>query len=69
MGNVRPEEKISPEELRISQKLYSIRNVYSIEGLSCSYSELFWSAFSRIQTEYEEIRSIDSPSGEDVREC
>ena len=69
MCNVRPEEKISPEELRISLKLYSIRNVYSIEGLNCSYSELFWSAFFRIQTEYEEIRSIDSPSGEDVREC
>ena len=24
----------------------------------CPYSELFWSAFSRIQTEYGEIRSI-----------
>ena len=24
----------------------------------CPYSELFWSALSRIQTEYEEIRSI-----------
>ena len=24
----------------------------------CSYSELFWSAFSRIRTEYAEIRSI-----------
>ena len=26
--------------------------------LPCPYSELFWSAFSRIRTEYEEIRSI-----------
>ena len=27
-------------------------------GKKCPYSELFWSAFSRIQTEYGEIRSI-----------
>ena len=25
----------------------------------CSYSELFWSAFSRIRIEYREIRSIE----------
>ena len=25
---------------------------------NCLYSELFWSAFPRIRTEYEEIRSI-----------
>ena len=33
----------------------------------CSYSELFWSAFSRIQTEYAEIRSI-SPYSVQMRE-
>ena len=29
----------------------------------CPYSELFWSAFSRVRTEYGEIRSIHSECG------
>ena len=33
----------------------------------CSYSELFWSAFSRIRTEYGEIQSI-SPYSVRMRE-
>ena len=33
----------------------------------CPYSELFWSAFSRIRTEYGEIRSI-SPFSVQMRE-
>ena len=33
----------------------------------CLYAELFWSAFSRIRTEYEEIRSI-SPYSVRMRE-
>ena len=33
----------------------------------CSYSELFWSTFSRILTEYGEIRSI-SPNSVRIRE-
>ena len=36
-------------------------------GKKCPYSELFWSAFSRIQTEYGEIRSI-SPYSVRMRE-
>ena len=34
---------------------------------TCKYSELFWSAFSRIRTEYGEIRSI-SPCSYPMRE-
>ena len=33
----------------------------------CSYSELFWSGFSRIRTEYGEMRSI-SPNSVRIRE-
>ena len=33
----------------------------------CPYSELFWSAFCRIRTEYEEIQSI-SPYSDRMRE-
>ena len=33
----------------------------------CSYSELFWSGFSRILTEYGEMRSI-SPNSVRIRE-
>ena len=36
-------------------------------GKKCPYSELLWSAFSRIQTEYGEIRSI-SPYSVRMRE-
>ena len=34
---------------------------------NCPYSELFWSVFSRIRTEYGEIRSI-SPYSVQMRE-
>ena len=33
----------------------------------CLFSKIFWSAFSRIQTEYEEIRSV-SPHSAQMRE-
>ena len=37
-------------------------HVYILQNFTlrkkCPYSELFWSALSRIQTEYEEIRSV-----------
>ena len=42
-----------------STNLY-IRNLslWRKKSKKCPYSELFWSVFSRIQTEYGEIRSI-----------
>ena len=48
-----------------------LRTKGKLEQLSlcekCQYSEFFWSVFSRIQTEYEEIRSI-SPYSVQMRE-
>ena len=35
----------------------------------CPYSELFWSAFSRIRTEYREIRSISPYSVRMLENC
>ena len=35
----------------------------------CPYSELFWSAFSRILTEYEEIFRISPYSGQNAGKC
>ena len=41
---------------------YLFNNLRLAPHENCPYSELFWSAFSRIRTEYGEIRSISSNS-------
>ena len=40
---------------------YKLYKIYT-QGEKCPYSELFCSVFSRIRTEYEEIRSISAYS-------
>ena len=48
--------------MECKRKQYRIKEFKSDETLckNCPYSKLFWSAFSRIPTEYGEIRSISS---------
>ena len=46
---------------------FLLKNVNPTLNKKCPYSELFWSAFSRIRTEYGEIRSI-SPYSVQMRE-
>ena len=55
-------DPIKPSDLSLHrQSKDSFQLVYQNHPLTlrkrCSYSELFWSAFSRIWTEYEEIHS------------
>ena len=44
----------------IAQKVKSSIKDWLTLRKKCPYSELFWSAFSRIQTEYGEVLSIES---------
>ena len=48
-------------EIQISQFIFSAdihQNIFQPLRKRCSYLELFWSAFSRIQNEYREILRI-----------
>ena len=51
-------------EDRMYQKIVKNANIYDPRRKTCPYSELFWSAFSRIRTEYGEIWSISPYSGQ-----
>ena len=53
--------------IRNTVNMINKRNIKHALCEKCSYSELFWSEFSRIQTEYGETRSI-SPNSVQMRE-